>query len=84
VDYATLIGLIAGALTTFAYVPQIVKTWRTRSAKDLSVGWIIILLAGTFLWTVYGVIVYSIPVIAANVVSFILGAVLLILKMRYG
>jgi MtN3 and saliva related transmembrane protein len=53
-DFITIIGLIAAAMTTGAYVPQAYKTIRTRSTEDLSLGTYIFLFTGTLLWFVYG------------------------------
>ena len=65
----TILGLIAAALTTGAYVPQVVKTWRSGSSADLSLGTYAILLAGLFAWLAYGVILDDLPIILANVVT---------------
>ena len=73
----TILGLVAAALTTGAYVPQVVKTWRSGSSADLSLGTYVILLAGLFAWLAYGVILDDLPIILANVVTICLvGAVL--------
>ena len=73
----TVLGLVAAALTTGAYVPQVVKTWRSGSSADLSLGTYAILLAGLFAWLAYGVLLEDLPIILANVVTIALvGAVL--------
>ena len=61
-----LAGYVAAALTTAAFVPQIVKTWRTRSAGDLSMVSLLLFTVGLALWLVYGVATWSIPIVAAN------------------
>jgi MtN3 and saliva related transmembrane protein len=81
---ATLIGFAAAFCTTFALVPQVHKAWTTRSTTDVSMGWIAVLAAGTFLWFVYGLMLGDMPLIAANGVSFILASVILGLKLRHG
>ncbi len=79
----TTLGLIAGTLTTAAYCPQLVKTWRSKSAGDISWSMLITLCAGILLWLVYGVYVHDWPVILANVVTLMLTSVILALKIRY-
>lgn len=77
------IGLTAGALTTFAFVPQVIKTWRVRSAGDLSLGMYIVFALGVFLWICYGLAIDSIPVVAANIVTFLLACVMIVFSIRF-
>lgn len=79
----TLIGLAAATLTTAAFVPQLVKVWRSRSAADLSMGMLVVFSAGLFLWLVYGVRVRMLPVILANAVTLALNLTILVLKIRH-
>lgn len=78
-----LLGLIAGACTTIAFLPQVLKTWKSRSAKDLSLSMFSIFSLGVALWLVYGFMVQDIPVIAANLVTLMLASTLLVFKLRY-
>ena len=78
-----LLGLIAGACTTIAFLPQVLKTWKSRSARDLSLGMFSIFSFGVFLWLVYGFLVNDIPVIAANLVTLMLASTLLVFKLKY-
>jgi MtN3 and saliva related transmembrane protein len=80
---ANLIGVIAGTLTTIAFVPQVIKTWRTRQAADLSLGMLIVFNAGVALWEVYGWLAGAMPVIAANAVTLVLSMSILVLKVRH-
>lgn len=82
-DYVTLVGLLAGTLTTIAFIPQLQQTWRTRSAQDVSLGMLITFVTGVFLWLVYGLMLGALPVILANVITLVLTLAILILKMRY-
>ena len=66
------IGVVAACLTTGAWLPQIVKTWRTRSAHDFSWGYLAMFSTGVALWAVYGVLRNDIAVIGANVVTIVL------------
>lgn len=73
------IGAVAAALTSFGFVPQVVKMWRTKSVRDISPITILQFIAGVLLWTVYGVHLRDPVVMAANLVSLaILIAALLI------
>ena len=82
-DATTLIGFLAGGLTTASFLPQVVKTARTRSARDLSVAMLLAFFTGLALWAWYGVQVGSPPIIVANVITMGLVAVILGLKLRY-
>jgi MtN3 and saliva related transmembrane protein len=78
-----LLGLIAGTLTTIAFLPQLYKTWKSKSAKDVSLVMMITFCTGVFLWLVYGVAIHAMPVIVANAVTLILALTILLLKIRY-
>lgn len=83
INLITTLGLTAGVLTTIAYLPQLIKTWKTKSANDLSWSMLIVLCIGIILWLIYGVIEQDLPLIFANVVTFIFALIILILKIRY-
>lgn len=78
-----LVGLVAGTLTTAAFFPQVLKTWKSRSAKDLSLGMFSLFCLGVALWLVYGFMVQDIPVIAANMITLMLASTLLFFKLRW-
>lgn len=78
-----LLGLLAGSLTTAAFLPQVVKTWKSRSAKDLSLGMFSIFCLGVTMWLVYGFAVNDIPVIAANMLTLLLASTLLFFKLKF-
>ncbi len=78
-----VLGLVAGSLTTAAFLPQVIKTWKSRSAKDLSLGMFSLFCLGVLLWLIYGFIQNDIPVIAANMVTLMLASTLLIFKLRF-
>lgn len=82
-DMPTLIGLLAGALTTVAFVPQVVKVYRTRSTGDISLSMYLIITSGYVLWLLYGVMIASMPVILANIVTLVLAVTVLVFKVRY-
>jgi MtN3 and saliva related transmembrane protein len=77
------LGLFAGFCTTVAFLPQVVKTWKSRSAKDLSLGMFSFFCFGVLLWLVYGILVKDIPVIVANMVTLMLASTLLFFKLRF-
>ena len=77
-----LVGFAAGTLTALALVPQVLKTWRTRSAADLSAAMLGAQIAGLALWIVYGVALGSLPMIVTNVVTLSLSLMLLGLQAR--
>lgn len=76
------IGLVAAALTTFAFLPQVVQTWRSRSTAGLNLPMLIVLTTGVALWLVYGLGRGQLPVILANGVTLVLVTTLLGLKLR--
>jgi MtN3 and saliva related transmembrane protein len=78
----TLLGLLAAACTTIAFVPQAVRTWRTRSTGDLSLHMYVLFVTGVALWLVYGVFLESLPLIAANGTTLVLAASILYVKLR--
>ncbi|MBI2548116.1 SemiSWEET transporter [Candidatus Woesearchaeota archaeon] len=82
-DIIEVIGFIAAACTTLAFVPQVIKTWTTKHTKDLSLGLFVVLSTGVFLWLIYGLLITSWPIIIANILTLILSLILLGLKLRY-
>ncbi|NJD55806.1 MAG: hypothetical protein FIA94_05295 [Nitrospirae bacterium] len=83
-DAATLLGMAAGTLTTVSFLPQVIKTWKTRSTKDISTGMFSLFCAGIFFWILYGFSISSLPVIVTNIITFILAFIILVLKLRNG
>lgn len=81
--YIHLLGLIAGTLTAISFLPQVVKTWKTKSTKDISLGMFIVFCIGVFLWFIYGICIRALPVIVANLVTLVLASTILVFKIRY-
>lgn len=81
---ATLLGLLAAALTTAANVPQVLKAWRTRETADLSLAMTVILAAGLGLWVVYGILQGDAVIVVANAIAMLLALTLTALKLRHG
>ncbi|MFA5267371.1 MAG: SemiSWEET transporter [Methanoregula sp.] len=82
-DTITLVGYIAGTLTTISFVPQVARAWKLKETRDLSLAMLLFFAAGVLLWTLYGVWTGSLPIIAANIVTFFLILVLLGMKIKY-
>lgn len=80
----TVIGLAAAFCTTVAFLPQVIKTWQTRSTKDISLVMFLVFTTGIFLWLVYGVMRRDLPLIAANGTTFVLSGTILYFKLRHG
>jgi len=82
-DYVKMIGLAAAFCTTLAFVPQVIKTWQSKSAKDLSLGMFLLFFVGVCLWLTYGLIINDTPIIVANLLTVILAGVILLFKFIY-
>ena len=78
IDQNEIIGLIAAVCTTFAFVPQVMKVWKTKQTKDLSLRMYSIMFLGILLWLVYGIIIESLSIILANVVTATLVGTILV------
>ena len=79
----TLIGLIAGLLTSIAALPQVVKTWRSRHARDLSIWQPLLLSLGVALWLIYGMLIGDTPLILANITPLICNLLLTVMKLKF-
>jgi len=77
------IGFLAGALTTIAFIPQALKMYNSKSGKDVSARMLLIFSAGVLLWMTYGILIKSVPIIVANVVTLLLSVTIIALKIRY-
>jgi MtN3 and saliva related transmembrane protein len=83
VDGITILGLIAAACTTIAFLPQVVRNWKRRSTGDLSFGAFGLFTAGVTLWLVYGLIIDNLPIIVSNSVTLVLNAINLAQIVKY-
>ncbi len=79
----TILGLVAATLTTSAFLPQMIKTWQSKSAKDVSLGMLITFCTGVFLWLIYGLYIQALPIILANSLTLIFNLIILWLKIKY-
>jgi MtN3 and saliva related transmembrane protein len=74
------LGFAAATLTTFAFLPQVLKSWRHQSVEDLSLVMLLALNVGVVLWIAYGLAIAAFPLVVANVVTLLFTAILLGLK----
>lgn len=79
----TFIGLIAGLLTSIAALPQVVKTWRSRHARDLSIWQPLLLSLGVALWLIYGMLIGDTPLILANITPLACNLLLTVMKLKF-
>ncbi len=78
----TILGMVAGCCSTFAFVPQVLKIWREGDTRAISVRMYVMRVTGFVLWLAYGFALGSIPLIVFNIVSLLLGGTVLVLKLR--
>ena len=82
-NYIDFFGFSAALLTTIAFLPQLYKTWKTRSAGDVSLVMLILFITGLICWIIYGIKINSIPILVANIITFMFNFSILILKITY-
>ncbi|WP_437550437.1 SemiSWEET transporter [Sorangium sp. So ce367] len=80
----TTLGLVAATLTTISFLPQVLRTLRTRDTRSISVGMYAAFVAGVGLWLVYGVLTQDVPIVVANAITLVLSGTVFLLKLRYG
>jgi MtN3 and saliva related transmembrane protein len=80
----TLVGLAAALFTTTAFLPQVIRAWRTRSTRDLSYGTFVTYAIGLAMWLIYGVMIRDVPLMLSNGTTFLLALTILGLKLRHG
>jgi MtN3 and saliva related transmembrane protein len=77
-----LIGYIAAFCTTAAYFPQALKVFKTRQTRDISLWMFLLMTTGLVAWLMYGILIVSAPIIAANVITLVLAIYILVMKLR--
>ena len=82
-ETVNFIGLCAGAMTTISFLPQLMVTYRNKSAKGMSYGYLLTFTLGVILWLLYGIFLHAPPVILTNAVTLGLLIVITFLKVRY-
>ncbi|MBI1912065.1 MAG: SemiSWEET transporter [Deltaproteobacteria bacterium] len=83
-ELPTILGIIAGTITTTSFVPQFLKAYRTKHTKDISVYMFSMLFIGISLWLIYGLIKQDLPIILANGISLVFVTAILLLKFKLG
>ena len=83
IDNYEIMGLIAALLTTASFVPQVYKTWKSKSADSLSLTMYIVFFIGVILWLLYGIHLNSLAMIIANSITAVLALMLIVFKFRY-
>lgn len=79
----TILGYFAGFLTTVSFLPQVVKTWKSRSASDLSLGMFSVFSVGVMCWLVYGLLLQETPMIFWNAVTLVLALAIMVMKLKF-
>ena len=81
---ADILGLLAGFLTTIAFVPQVWRIWKTRSARDVSLPTFAAFTVGVATWLAYGILHNELPIILWNAVTLVLAGAIVVMKIRFG
>ena len=81
---ADFIGYTAALCTTGAYVPQVLRVWRTRSTGDISLKMFLVLVTGLALWLTFGLLKGEWPIMLANGITLMLAGVILLFKLKHG
>lgn len=82
-DLIKLLGLAAGTITSITFLPQVIHIWKTKSAKDLSLNMLALLILGVSMWLAYGIIVKDIAIIYTNSMVLTMGLILVFFKFRF-
>lgn len=77
------LGSLAGVCTTFAFIPQVLHVWKTRSVKDISLLMYFIFCSGLAMWIVYACYIQATPLIVANTITFVLASIILVMKLMW-
>jgi MtN3 and saliva related transmembrane protein len=78
-----IIGLVAAVLTTFAFVPQVLKIWRNKNAAGVSLTMYLVLFTGILLWLAYGILLDRLAIILANSFTACLQLIIIVLKLKH-
>jgi MtN3 and saliva related transmembrane protein len=82
-DYIKILGLLAGTITSITFVPQVVQIWKTKSAKDISIAMLSLLIIGVSLWLTYGIIMKDVAIIYTNSMVLLMSLLMLYFKFRF-
>ena len=82
-DLITILGLIAAVSTTISFLPQVIRTVKTKSTGDLSLAMYLFFSFGVLMWLIYGIMIRDLPVIIANAATILLSLIILFYKIKY-
>jgi len=82
--YITILGYVAGMLVVVSLLPQVIKSWKTKSTRDISLSRYVIYVVGLILWVTYAVIIQNGPVAVMNGIGLVLAVSILYLKIKHG
>lgn len=81
--FIEMIGFMAGFLIAVSMIPQAIKSYKTKSVKDISLLMLFIIMVGTGLWVIYGFLITSYPIMAMDGFGFIINLILIVIKLRH-
>ena len=82
-EITEILGYVGAFLSSITFIPQVLKTWKTKSARDLSMNMLLIVVTSTIVWLIYAFSLMLWPVIIANSIIFVLGSWLVFFKLRH-
>ena len=82
-SFIQILGLVAGTITSITFLPQVIKIWKTKSAKDLSLLMLLLLMLGVILWLSYGLLVMDAAIIYTNSMVLGMSLILLFFKLKF-
>ncbi len=78
-----ILGLIAGTISSITFLPQVIQIWKTKSAKDLSMPMLFLLILGVSMWLAYGIFLKDVPIIYTNSMVLFMSFIMLFFKFKY-
>ena len=81
--FAEGLGYAAGAVTTFTFLPQVIKTWKDRSAKDVSLMMFVIAVINEIMWITYGILEKNMVIILTNAILLVMASTMIFFKLRF-
>ena len=78
-----IIGMVAGTISSVTFLPQVVKTWQSKSAKDISLWMFLLVTLSVIMWLIYGLFLNSVPIIYTNSMVLIMSLIMLYFKWRF-
>lgn len=79
-----ILGLAAGTITSITFLPQVIQIWKTKSAKDLSLQMLLLLILGVSMWLTYGILVLDTAIIYTNSMVLAMSLIMLYFKFKFG